>query len=231
MGVYTEGWVPNWYGIQRREETLSSQNFVFRTRSWPTVTETKWSLGLKVHTGGTEFQVYFKLIEITRFPEEKIESTAVCTFRKAITLTDVWTETQQKTMTVGEVLVVPKILTLNSDGRGFYINPNEHPCFILTLKIMEPKLTKMEPKLPSADLKMELFHKTSIAQLCVNFKSLLGDQATADLTIKTSDGKELFAHKAILKGKGLISLILWCDEAPKSIIYFVRFVYSSMYGI
>lgn len=65
-------------------------------------------------------------------------------------------------------------------------------------------LTYKTPAVDSAysgNFQMEQFVKQSHDQLRENLGALLNDDSKGDLTIITSDGVELTAHQAILKGE------------------------------
>ncbi len=63
-------------------------------------------------------------------------------------------------------------------------------------------ILKLILKIPISDWTTHL-HKMSFKKADTDFLEILNDEKTADLKIITSDEKELFAHKCILKGNDI----------------------------
>lgn len=188
--VYEQQWIiPDWNTVQRSEDAVKSQIFEFKTGKITGV-NTKWKMGFTFKVPPTAFLAYWQLIEAKGFPDQMVQVLTDCTLLNGDS-TIFQTHSKNKLMSIGEILQVPDDLAFNSNNWGAWINPNGELVFKLKLTISES-----DP----VEFRMELFNEAHVVQVCKNFASLLGDERTADLKIMTSDEKQLFAHKVILKG-------------------------------
>lgn len=152
-------------------------------------------MGFQLKPSPNYFNIYWKLIEAKGFPDSKVDVTSVWTLLKGDSTAEL-TDTQKNIVNIGETVEVQREFSFRSSSSNYW-GVNINPSGELVCKL---KLTIMEPVVPPVELKMKKFHKACVMQLGVNLAALIGDKATADLKIITSDEKELLAHKLILKG-------------------------------
>ncbi len=194
--MYEQLWtIPDWDRIQRSRRLISVQTFEFETCK-STGVQTKWRAGFKFNNLA-KFHLYLKLIETKGFPDNRVRASTNRSILKDDSSIPLC-ETPKDVIRLAEDIAAAATGTLCFNSERWvsesWVNSNGE----VTFKI---KLTIMEPEIPETDLHTEQFHKASFAQVRTNFASLLGNQSTADLKIITSDEKEMFAHKTILRGK------------------------------
>lgn len=194
--VYEKVWIiPDWLRVQQTEDSLTAQTFHFETgKSWRV--KTKWEIGFR---NSKKFAVYWELIEVKGFPEGAIRTRVSTAVSQANSTFVDYGDTEVKTFDLGEALLTPH--SLSFEKTAYYWSKFVDANGELKIKL---KLTLLEPETHAdIDTKMEEFRRTSVDKFCANFATLLNDKSTADLKIVASDGKELWAHKLILKGNTL----------------------------
>lgn len=191
--MYEQLWtIPDWNKIPLGKRLMKSQTFEFQTGQSPGV-QTKWKIGLKSNAPPTDkFCLYWTLVEAQGFPNDKVEVSTIYWLLREGSLVLV-AETPKEILSLGQMVGSSEGLDCNAHSfrTDSWINSKGELTIKFNLTIMEPE---------EANLRTELFHKASFVNVRAQFAGLIGDQDTADLKIKTKDGKELLAHKIILKG-------------------------------